>query len=362
MAFDELLFPAALHGMPLRNRIVMAPMTRCRADASGVPLPSVAVYYKQRAEAGLIVSEAIAISRDGTGSPRIPGLYTNDQIAAWKTVTDTVHAAGGTIFAQLFHAGRVGHSAVRNGRLPVAPSPIAIVGQQHFTGQGMENYETPLEMSEADIKATIADYRMAAANARTAGFDGVELHAAFGYLPNQFLSDSSNRRMDSYGGNVMKRCRFVMEVMSALIGELGTERTGIRLSPSVPYNNMTDSNPQRLYSVLLGELNTLMPGYVHLMNALFPLDDFPTWPRDVLKTYRPLTRSPVIANGGYTPAAANSLLKEGGADLVSFGSLFIANPDLPARLARNAPLATPDPETFYTDGDAGYIDYPMLPA
>ncbi len=362
MSFDALLRPATLHDMPLRNRIVMAPMTRSRANAQGNLSPSTALYYAQRASAGLIISEAINISEDAKGSPLTPGLYTQAQIDDWKQVTDAVHAAGGRIFAQLWHTGRIGHSAVRGGKLPVAPSAIAIAGQQHFTGQGMSDYEVPHAMTLAEIKATITDYRTAAANAKKAGFDGVEMHAAFGYLPNQFLSDSSNHRTDEYGGSIAKRSRFVLEVMQELIGEYGADRVGIRVSPSVPYNNMVDSDPKALFSHLFGELNTLMPGYVHLMRALFPLDDLPSWPSDVLATYRPMIHSPVIANGGYDAASAEADLQAKRADFVSFATLFVANPDLPKRFAVNAPLAKPDSATLYGGSDAGYIDYPALSA
>ena len=356
----QLLSPTRLHDLELRNHMVMAPMTRSRADAAGVPRASTATYYAQRASAGLIISEAINISEDAIGSPLTPGLYSEAQIAAWRQVTEAVHAAGGRIFAQLWHTGRVGHSSVRGGVLPVAPSAVAIQGQQHFTLEGMQDYEVPRELGLDEIRAIIGDYRRAAENAKRAGFDGVELHAAFGYLPNQFLVDSANLRSDEYGGSIAKRSRFVLEVMQALIDVWGSARVGIKLSPVIPFNSMIDSDPLALYSYLLGELNGLRPGYVHLMRALFPLDQLPHWPRDVLATFGPLIDSPLIANGGYDAGSAEAVLQAGEAALVSFGTPFVANPDLPARYARGAELAQADRATLYGGEDAGYIDYPTL--
>ncbi|WP_395504291.1 alkene reductase [Ectopseudomonas hydrolytica] len=356
----QLLSPARLHDLDLRNHMVMAPMTRSRADAAGVPRASTATYYAQRASAGLIISEAINISADAVGSPLTPGLYSDKQIAAWQQVTAAVHAAGGKIFAQLWHTGRVGHSSVRGGVLPVAPSAVAIQGQQHFTLDGMQDYEVPRELTLSEIRATVADYRHAAENAKRAGFDGVELHAAFGYLPNQFLVDSANLRTDEYGGSIAKRSRFVLEVMQALIDVWGPTRVGIKLSPVIPFNSMIDSDPLALYSYLLAELNKLQPGYVHLMRALYPLDNFPHWPRDVLATFGPQTYSPLIANGGYDAKSAEAALKAGEAALVSFGTPFVANPDLPERFARGAELAQADRATLYGGEDAGFIDYPSL--
>ena len=341
----------------LPNRIVMAPMTRSRADVSGVPGELASLYYKQRASAGLIISEAINISMDAVGSPLTPGLFNESHVKAWKKITSSVHEAGGRIFAQLWHTGRVGHSNVRNGQLPVAPSAIAIKGQQHFTNKGMLDYEVPRALSLADIRSTILDFKHAAERAQQAGFDGVELHGAFGYLPNQFLVDGANQRQDEYGGTIQNRCRFVLEVMRALIDVFGNERVGIKLSPVIPFNGMIDSDPRALYTYLLQELNQLSPVYVHLMNALFPLDDFPHWPKDVLGTFRQYTQSLVIANGGYDAEKAEAELRSGRADLVSFGNLFIANPDLPERFKVGATLAEADRATMYGGSAHGYTDY-----
>lgn len=347
-------------GIQLSNRIVMAPMTRSRADSDGVPGEWTSLYYSQRASAGLIISEAINISIDAIGSPFTPGLFNKTQVDAWKGVTSAVHDAGGSIFAQLWHTGRVGHSQVRGGHLPVAPSAIPIRGQQHFTSVGMLDYEAPRALELKEVHATILDYRLAAERAQQAGFDGVELHSAFGYLPNQFLVDGANQRNDEYGGSIENRCRFVLETMKGLIEVWGNSRVGIKLSPVIPFNSMIDSDPEALYRYLLQEMNKLSPAYVHMMNALFSLDDFPHWPKDVLGTFRQYIKSTVIANGGYDAEKAEAELVSGRADLVSFGNLFIANPDLPARFKSGSPLMEADPATMYGGGAHGYIDYPTL--
>lgn len=349
-----------LSGLRLPNRIVMAPMTRSRADAAGLVGELQATYYAQRASAGLMVSEGINISADGIGSPWTPGLFNAAHIEAWKGVTDAVHAAGGRIFAQLWHTGRVGHSSVRGGALPVAPSAIAIVGQKHFTPTGLQDYETPRALSLDEVKATIVDYRTAAQAAKDAGFDGVELHAAFGYLPNQFLADGSNQRTDEYGGSIDNRCRFTLEVMAALVEVWGAGRAGVKLSPSIPFNSISDSDPTALFSHLIGKLNTMPLAYLHLMQALFPLDAFPTWTKDPLTTFGPLYKGTIIANGGYTRESAQAALDAGGAHLVSFGTKYVANPDLVARFAKGAPLAEPDRATMYGGGAKGLIDYPAI--
>jgi N-ethylmaleimide reductase len=355
---SKLFEPMNLGNLKVLNRVVMAPMTRCRADTHGIPSELAAEYYCQRASASFIITEGINISSDAIGSPFTPGLYDPAQIAAWKTICSAVHALGGHIFAQLWHTGRVGHSSIRGGQLPVAPSAIAIQGQQHFTGTGLVDYEIPRALKLEEVRTTIQAYRHAAEHALQAGFDGVELHSAFGYLPNQFLVDGANHRQDEYGGSIENRCRFVLETMEALIAVWGPERVGIKLSPVIPFNGMIDSSPAALYLHLLQELNKLSPAYVHLMNALFPLDNFPDWPKDVLGTFGPHIQSLIIANGGYNAEKAEAELVNGRADLVSFGSLFIANPDLPSRFRSGVALAEADPSTFYGGGAHGYIDYP----
>lgn len=358
----QLLAPYKLGPLNLPNRVVMAPMTRSRATPQGVPTDLMATYYQQRATMGLLISEGITISPQAVGSPFTPGLFTPAQVAAWRRVTDAVHAAGGHLFAQLWHTGRLGHSSVKGGERPVAPSALRIEGQQHYTPTGLQDYEVPRPLELAEIRGIVADYGRAAENARRAGFDGVELHAAFGYLPNQFLVDGANHRTDAYGGSIENRSRFTLEVLAELVRVWGPQRVGIKLSPSIAYNGMVDSNPQALFSYLIGELNRLPLAYLHLMQPLFPLDAFPTWPRDVLATYGPLYQGPLIANAGYTQDSAEAELAASRADLVAFGSLALANPDLPARFAQHGPFNVPDRATLYAGGGApGYTDYPFLP-
>jgi N-ethylmaleimide reductase len=356
----KLLKEAKIGNKSLKNSMAMAPMTRSRADLNGVVGPSTVLYYKQRSSAGLIISEAINISKQAIGSPMTPGIYTQEQIEAWKKVTDAVHKEGAIIYAQLWHTGRVGHSLVKNGELPVAPSPIAIEGQQHFTMEGMKDYETPRALSTEEVKSIVEQYKQAALNAMEAGFDGVELHAAFGYLPNQFLVESSNQRTDEYGGSIENRSRFVLEVMEAMVAAVGAEKVGIKLSPSIPYNGMIDSNPTDLYQHLLSELNQLPLAYVQLMNAMFPTDNLPQYPRDVIGVFSPTTKHMIIANGGYTRESGEAELAKGRAAMISYGTLFISNPDLPQRFERNAALNEPDRATMYGGQDQGYIDYPNL--
>ena len=348
--------------MELNNRVVMAPMTRSRATAEGVITPSTVLYYKQRATAGLIITEAVNISEQAIGSPHTPGNYTQPQIDAWKSVTSAVHEKGGKIFMQLWHTGRVSHSSIKKGELPVAPSAIGIAGQKHFTPTGMQDYETPRALTSDEVKTIVKQYGVAAANALAAGFDGVELHGAFGYLPNQFLVDGANQRDDEYGGSIENRSRFVLEVMQKLVAVCGPDKAGIKLSPSIPYNGMIDSDPKSLFTYLITELNKMPLAYLHLMGALYPLDNLGHWPKDVLGTYAALFDKPIISNGGYTRESAETEISEGKAQLVSFGSLFVANPDLVKRFELNAGLNIPDRATFYSGGDKGYIDYEALSA
>jgi N-ethylmaleimide reductase len=245
----------------------MAPMTRSRADANGLVGELTARYYVQRATAGLLITEATNVSPDAVGSPLTPGIWSDAQVEAWKSVTRAVHAAGGTIVMQLWHTGRVGHSDVRGGCLPVAPSAIAIEGQKQFTASGPKDYEVPHALTTDEVRATIDDFEKGARNAKTAGFDGVELHAAFGYLPHQFLVDASNQRTDQYGGSVENRARFVLEVMDRLVRVWGEGRVGVRLSPTLAYNGMVDSDPRATFSYVIDRLSALPLAYLHLMRA-----------------------------------------------------------------------------------------------
>lgn len=266
----KLLQKTTIGNLELQNKMAMAPMTRSRADLNGVVSDLTVLYYAQRASAGLLITEAINISVQALGSPFTPGIFTNEQITAWKKVTKAVHDKGGKIIAQLWHTGRVGHSIDRGGTLPVAPSAIAIQGQQHFTSQGPKNYETPRALETSEVKQIVQDYKQAAINAIEAGFDGVELHAAFGYLPNQFLVESANQRIDEYGGSIENRSRFVIEVMQAMVDAIGENKVGIKLSPSIPFNSIIDSNPTDLYAYLLAELNNMPLLYVQLMKCNVP--------------------------------------------------------------------------------------------
>ncbi len=356
----NLLKEVKLGTLPLQNSIAMAPMTRSRADLNGVVSDLTVLYYSQRASAGLLITEAINISEQALGSPFTPGIYTQNQIEAWKKVTKAVHAQDGKIFAQLWHTGRVGHSVDKKGVLPVAPSAIAIQGQQHFTSQGSKEYETPRALETAEVKQIVQDYKQAAINAMEAGFDGVELHAAFGYLPNQFLVESANQRTDEYGGSIENRSRFVVEVMQAMVDALGADKVGIKLSPSIPYNSIIDSNPTALYTHLIAELDKMPLAYIQLMNAMFPTDNLPQYPRDVMGTFGTLTKHLVMANGGYNRETGEQELEKGIAKMISYGVLFLANPDLPKRFELNAALNQPDRATMYGGGEKGYTDYPTL--
>lgn len=338
----------------------MAPMTRSRANMDGVVGDNTQLYYVQRASAGLIISEAINISKQAAGSPLTPGIYTTEQIEAWKKVTQAVHEKGGVIYAQLWHTGRVGHSLVKNGELPVAPSAIGIQGQQHFTMEGMKDYETPRALSIEEIHHIIQEYKQAAINAIAAGFDGVELHAAFGYLPNQFLAESANQRTDQYGGNHENRNRFVLEVIQEMVEAVGADKVAIRLSPTSTYNNISHDKPAEQFSLLIEELNKMPLSYIHLMKVPFPADKFPQYPADTIETFGKLCRHPVIANCGYNRESGEAELQKDIAQLISYGTLFLANPDLPKRFELNATLNDPDRATMYGGGDYGYIDYPSL--
>jgi N-ethylmaleimide reductase len=342
------------------NRMAMAPMTRSRADLKGVVSGLTVTYYTQRASAGLIITEGINISAQAIGSPFTPGIYSQEQIDAWKNVTRAVHEKGGKIFAQLWHTGRVGHSVDKHGELPVAPSAIGIAGQKHFTSQGPKDYETPRALQTSEVKQIVQDYRQAALNATEAGFDGVELHAAFGYLPNQFLVESANQRTDEYGGSIESRSLFVLEVMQVMTDAIGEGKTGIKLSPSIPYNSIIDSNPTELYTYLITKLDKLPLAYVHLMNAMMPTDHLPQYPRDVIGTFGKLTKHIVMANGGYSRETGEKELEKGIGKMISYGALFLANPDLPKRFELNSALNHPDRASMYGGGEKGYTDYPTL--
>lgn len=356
----KLLQEVKIGNLILQNSMAMAPMTRSRADENGIVNDLTVLYYTQRASAGLLITEAINISEQAKGSLNTPGIYNKQQIEAWAKVTKSVHEKGGKIIAQLWHTGRVGHSIDKKGILPVAPSAIAIQGQQHHTSQGSKPYEIPRALELSEIKQIIVDYKQAAINAIEAGFDGVELHGAFGYLPNQFLVESANHRTDEYGGSVENRSRFVLEVMNAMVDGIGENKVAIKLSPSIPFNSIIDSNPTELYSHLLNELNKLPLLYVQLMNPMFPTDNLPQYPNDVISTFGNITNHLVIANAGYDRVSGEQELERGIAKMISYGALFLANPDLTKRFELNAKLNYPDRATMYGGGAKGYTDYPTL--
>jgi N-ethylmaleimide reductase len=365
----DIFSPFRLGPLALPNRIVMAPMTRNRAGPGNAPTALNATYYAQRASAGLIIAEASQVSPQGLGYPGTPGIHSAEQIAGWKLVTDAVHDAGGRIFLQLWHVGRISHPSLQpDGALPVAPSAIAPAGQA-WTLDGMKPYMTPRALDTAELPGIVAQYRSAAENAKTAGFDGIEVHAAHGYLLDQFLRDGTNRRSDAYGGNAANRVRLLVEVMEAVAAVWGGERTGVHLSPTnLAFNDISDSDPAATFSTAVRALDRLGLGYLHIVEP-GPADTLPSpaseggrgaGPRLDAVFFRPLWRSALMANKAYDLARASAVLREGAADLVSFATLFIANPDLPERLRRGAPFNPPDRKTYYGGAAKGYTDYPAL--
>jgi N-ethylmaleimide reductase len=359
MSSVDLFSPFRLGPLELPNRVVMAPMTRNRAGPGNVPTDLNATYYAQRAGAGLIVSEATQVSPQGVGYPGTPGIHSAAQAAGWKLVTDAVHGAGGRIFLQLWHVGRISHPSLQpGGALPVAPSAIAPTGQA-WTTNGMEAFVTPRALETSEIPGIVEDFRRGAAYARDAGFDGVELHGANGYLIDQFLRDSTNKRTDRYGGSASNRARFLIEVTQALIGEWGGERVGVRLSPTNPYNDIVDSHPSATFSTAARELNRLGISYLHIVEP-GPGDPVAAGEMPDIGFVRKIWRGPLIANKGYDLERANAVLREGSADLVSFAALYLANPDLDERFRRGGPFNPPDRKTFYGGAAKGYTDYPAL--
>ncbi|MFD3555566.1 alkene reductase [Streptomyces goshikiensis] len=351
-AFD----PIVLGGRRLASRLVMAPMTRSRAFGPGAePTELMATYYAQRAAAGLIVTEGIQPSPVGQGYPDTPGLHTAGQVAAWRSVTDAVHSEGGVIFAQLMHTGRIGHpSLLPDGLVPVAPSAVAANGRV-FTHEGPKDYVTPKELSEAEIRQTVADFATAARNAIEAGFDGVEIHGANGYLIHQFLAPNTNRRTDAWGGDTEGRIRFAVEVVTAVVAAVGSDRVGVRISPGNRYNDIAEEHPGEVYEALLEKLADLDPAYLHLMEGP---------DRDLTARLRKAWAGTFVLNPftypDVTGPEALTLVEDGSADMIAYGALFLANPDLPARLAADGPFNTPDPATFYGGDHRGYTDYPAL--
>lgn len=358
----RLLSPFKLGACELSNRMLLAPLTRCRAGVGYVPQEMNAVYYAQRATAGLIITEATQVSPFGIGYPNTPGIHAPEQVEGWKRVTQAVHAKGGQIFLQLWHAGRASHPSLQpNGEIPVAPSAIKPEGMA-ATPQGEKPYVTPRALDIQEIPEIIEQFRQGAKNALEAGFDGVEIHSANGYLLDEFLQDNSNRRIDRYGGSVENRARLLLEVTQAVKSVWGAGRVGVRLSPGSSFNDMHDSNPAATFDYVANALNQFALAYLHIIeprikgNITIEDDVTPLGARH----FRSIYKGTLVTAGGYTGETGEAILKEGYADLVAYGRLFLANPDLPTRFATNALLNKYDRSTFYSSGEKGYIDYPSL--
>jgi N-ethylmaleimide reductase len=345
--------------LALRNRMVMAPMTRCRAIEGNVPGPLTVTYYTQRVSAGLIITEGSQVSPLGVGFNRTPGIYSPEQVGGWKEVTAAVHQGGGTIFLQLWHVGRMSHPDYLGGEMPVAPSAIPILEEIH-TPMGKKQIPVPRALSSGEITDIVHQFREGAKNARNAGFDGVEIHGANGYLLDQFLRDGSNRRTDTYGGSPENRMRFPLEVARAVTGEWGSGRVGYRLSPHFSIHGMSDTDPAATFSSFARELDRTGVGYIHLVEPVGGRLG-PTPPENLMAPrIRANFNGTLMLNGGYDAGSGNRVVESGLADLVSFGIPFLANPDLPDRFRRNASLNREDPSTFYMGDEKGYTDYPVL--
>jgi N-ethylmaleimide reductase len=358
MALD-LFSPAKLGSIDLKNRMVMAPLTRNRAGEGGVPHDLNVTYYAQRASAGLIITEATPISAMAHGYPALPGIYTENQVAGWKKVVDAVHAKGGKILLQLWHVGRISHPSLLNGALPVAPSAIKPAGKA-FTYKGLVDYVEPRALDAAELPAIVQDYVHATKCALAAGFDGVEIHAANGYLLDQFLRDGSNKRTDNYGGSFENRARLLMEVTAAVVAVAGADRTGVRLSPSNPFNDMHDSNPQALFNHVTESLNQFNLAYLHVVEGGIA-GGGEAQPFDFAQMRKHFKGS-YMANLSYDKARGNAAIASGHADVIAYGVPFLANPDLVERYRTDAPLNEADSKSFYGGAEKGYTDYPFLAA
>jgi N-ethylmaleimide reductase len=353
----KILTPCPIGSLSLTNRLVMAPMTRNRADPAGNPQPLMATYYAQRASAGLIVSEATQVCPEGRGYPCTPGIYTPEHVNGWRQITNAVHKAGGLIFLQLWHCGRISHSSYQpNGGPPPAPSAIEPRKGEVMTYQGPKPFETPRALETSEIPSIVAHYRNGAKRAIEAGFDGVEVHAANGYLIDQFLRNGSNTRTDKYGGTVENRARLLLEVVDAVIGEVGSDRVSVRLSPNGTFNDMSDSDPVGTFSYAISELSKRKIAFLHFIEKMMgdPVVHV------TLAQARSWFNGPLAVNGGFTKERAEQVVGKGLADLVAIGVPFIANPDLVERFKRGAPLNEPDMGTFYGGSEKGYTDYPTL--
>lgn len=350
---SRLLEPLTAGDLRLPNRVLMAPLTRCRASAGRVPNDLMREYYTQRAGAGLILSEATSVTPMGVGYPDTPGVWSAEQVAGWKRITEAVHAAGGRMFLQLWHVGRISDPSYLGGALPVAPSAVAARGHVSLL-RPKRPYVTPRALDTDEIPGIVEAYRQGAVNARDAGFDGVEIHGANGYLLDQFLQDSTNRRTDRYGGSIENRARLMLEVTDAVISVWGSGRVGMHLAPRGDSHDMGDSDPGATFGYVAGELGKRKIAFICAREAEGPGRLGPELKRRFGGVY--------VANEGYSRESADAAIRAGDADAVAFGKLFIANPDLPGRFATNAALNEPVPATFYGSSPQGYTDYPALGA
>ncbi len=352
----KLLLPLSVGSLELKNRVLMAPLTRCRATMNHVPTPIMAEYYAQRASSGLIIAEATAVADGCSAFFTEPGIYSEEQVAAWKVVTDAVHAKGGLIFLQIWHGGRACHSDLNGGKIPIAPSAIAITNDKAHTQNGSVPYDVPCELQDDEIPGIVSHFQQAAANALEAGFDGVEIHGANGYLLDSFLRDGANHRTGLYGGSIENRARLLLECLDAAVSVWGSQRVGLRISPLNSYNSMMDSDPAALTAYVAKESSARGIAYLHVMRSDFLGEQS----GDVMTIARKNFQGVLIGNMGYSAEEAEQVIMDGKLDAVAFGVPFIANPDLPARFAANAPLNEANSSQFYSQGPEGYTDYPFI--
>jgi N-ethylmaleimide reductase len=355
----QLLSPTQLGTLSIPNRVLFAPLTRARADAENVPGDLMAEYYTQRASAGLLIAEATMVASDAQAWPHQPGIHSTAHVAGWKRVTDAVHAAGGRIYLQIWHPGRATHPALNKGVQPISSSNKPIRGDTIHTPEGKQPYPTPRALRTEEIAGIVADFAKAAANAQLAGFDGVQIHGAHGYLIDQFLRDGVNDRTDEYGGSIANRARLLFEIVDAASAVFGSGRVGVRISPLVPFNDMIDSDPAALVAHVANESGKRGLGFLELRHDHYDREA----EYELARLARKLFSGALVRNGGFTRDAGEAAIREGLADAIAYGVPFLANPDLPMRFLKNAPLNQPDTSTFYAVASrAGYTDYPFLAA